>query len=71
MVLAASFEFNRQYNQEVVERPSDNEQIPRVSTRRDSGTSNRQGSLLEIIFVPKPRRSCAKCHFIFFNINLV
>ena len=30
MVLAASFEFNRQYNQEVVERPSDNEQIPRV-----------------------------------------
>ena len=35
MVLAASFEFNRQYNQEVVERPSDNEQIPRVSTRRD------------------------------------
>ncbi|KAK2171190.1 hypothetical protein NP493_1094g02025 [Ridgeia piscesae] len=30
MVLAASFEFNRQYNQEVVERPSDNEQIPRL-----------------------------------------
>jgi len=32
MVLAASCEFDKRLNSEIVERPSDNEEIPEVST---------------------------------------
>jgi len=31
MVLGASFEFDKRHNNEIVSRPSDNEDIPRVS----------------------------------------
>ena len=30
MVLAASFEFEKSHNSEIVERPSDNEEVPQV-----------------------------------------
>ena len=32
MVLAASFEFEKSHNSEIVERPSDNEEVPQVSS---------------------------------------
>ena len=33
MVLAASYEFDKRLNSEIVERPSDNEEIPEVITK--------------------------------------
>ena len=30
MVLGGSFEFDRMHNQQIVERPSDNEEVPQV-----------------------------------------
>lgn len=31
MILAASLEFEKKYNSEIVERPTDNEEVPSVS----------------------------------------
>ena len=32
MVLSASFEFDKGHNNEIIERPTDNEEVPMVST---------------------------------------
>lgn len=36
MVLAGSFEFDKFHNAEIVERPSDNEEVPMVRLRYDN-----------------------------------
>lgn len=52
MILAASLEFDRKHNSEIVERPSDDEEVPHVSARCNnvfpSGLINRLGQFAAI-----------------------
>lgn len=46
MVIAASYEFNKQHNSEIVERPSDNEEVPMLMKEIDNlGQNNKEKPL--------------------------